>query len=296
MITSKKWDSGLKVVVPEVYLAPSLEDVFGTIQDKVNNNEYSVLLKGEWDSVMGGYYVSDEYYIPLQEVAGASVDYHQSFASEKARDVAYGEYLDREINVSKTKINNSTFALKENLHQLRKEGYSVIAHSHPFLKGKGGGFSSADDEHINSHYPCSLLLNGEGEVVKASLLMDTGEKGLKIRVQTDEITSLALSTPSIDIPDIDKIHMTTTTTTALYQGYQRKFPDSTRYLNVGGKYTSKKPTPWKGDDKVVSSTGDKYLGDGLWHSDVEREVNRLVNDGHDEDEVRSWYGHYYKED
>lgn len=278
-IIAKKWDSGLKVVVPEVYLSVGLTDIFAAVQKKVGDKEFSILLKGGWDERYNGYYIGSDYYIPLQQVGACSVDYHQTYSTEKQRDMAYDELIEAGLKISKTKIDDKDYAIQENLHQLKKDGYIVIAHSHPFLKGKSGGFSGADDDHINKHFPCSLLLNGKGEVVKANLLIPTEIKHLKVRVLTEEITQLVPAEDAIEVEGIEKIK---TVTTVLIQD---KFDWKKEYYQTHKCHNE--------DPKIITpATTDAYLGDGIWQSDVDKDVAELVADGFDEAEVRGWYDSY----
>ena len=50
-IQVKKWDSGLRVIEPEVYLATGLEDIFGEVQSQIGDKEFSILLKGDWNDL-----------------------------------------------------------------------------------------------------------------------------------------------------------------------------------------------------------------------------------------------------
>lgn len=278
-IQVKKWDSGLRVIEPEVYLATGLEDIFGEVQSQIGDKEFSILLKGDWNDKCDGFYVQNDYHIPLQEVESASVDYHKSYLTEKLRDEAYNRYNKAGLSVNKSKIDGD-FVVRENLHQLRKDGYTVIAHSHPFLKGDSGHFSSADDEHINSHFPCSILLNGEGEAVMASLLFPTQHKSLKVRVETDKITQLEIA-HKVEVTGVDKISKRTNN--IVQNGFE--FSHNRNGRKLKDIFESNKQSPVKIADRYVPSLH-------MWQSEVEKEIKSLVEQGYPEGEVRTWYEGY----
>jgi len=116
------FDSELKIVSPVVIIPQRVNSIVRYIQSKLNNNEFSLLLKGCWTE--NGYALSKEYYIPLQEVSSTSVDY------------------------------------KEDLSLLSSE-WNTIYHSHPFSSGTPC-FSEADRTSINCNFTCSLLGTREG--------------------------------------------------------------------------------------------------------------------------------------
>lgn len=299
VVKSTKWKSGLKVVVPEVFLSEGLEELFAEIQSRMVKqfHEFSVLLKGDWDEDFGGFYISKEYYIPLQEVTGASVDYYVSFDTEAECDEALAIFKDLGMEVIKGSHMDGdiiTFHIEENLHKLRKDGYNVIAHSHPF-SSSDASFSSADHEYINSHFPCSILLNKESEVSKASLLLPTTQKSLKIRIITDEITPLIKVRPKITVDGMDKITEKPIPTRIVKSGRKEETPYGS-HKRKNSDYAQKLLGEGNTDimklGEIIKEVGDAYIGDGLWRSDVEREIKLLVNTGHDEEEVRKWYAFY----
>lgn len=156
------WDSGLATREPCILLSDRVRKILKTIQDEVGNDEYSVLFKGDWESK--GFTVSNNYYIPKQEISSMSVDY------------------------------------EENIGKLRNEkGYNVICHSHPFSSGTGN-YSGADDSHINSHFPCSILTDKHGDIINATLKLDTSHVDciLSIKIDPKNIEELDIE-PDEDI-------------------------------------------------------------------------------------------------
>jgi len=146
-IKNRVFNSGLKVIkthnekVP-VIIPLKIISICHSLQRKVgNSNEFSIVCKGQWDDD-GNYVVSEDYKVPKQEVAGASVDY----------DI-------------------------EHLEQLKMEGYTTVIHAHPF---KSSNFSQSDDETINSHFQCSVLYS-IGEFTTATISI-TAAPGLKLVV------------------------------------------------------------------------------------------------------------------
>lgn len=118
----KVFDSGLKVIKThnekiEVQIPAKIINVCNSLQRSVDRNEFSIVCKGRWED--GEYIVDEDFKVPKQEVAGASVDYDN-----------------------------------EDLERLKLEGYNVVIHSHPF---ESSNFSASDEETINSHFECSIL-------------------------------------------------------------------------------------------------------------------------------------------
>jgi|TARA_Y100000310_G_scaffold83971_3_gene80646 hypothetical protein len=161
------WDSGLKTTKACIYVENRVNDILASIQKKVGNDEYSVLFKGYWDE--DGFVVSNEYRIPKQKVSGASVDYEE--------------------NIGELRVN---------------DGWNVVAHSHPFSRGKGS-YSGADDSHINTHFPCSLLTDGDGDIVNATLKLDTPNKDYRILLEIDSDDIKTCSANTEEIVGLDNI-------------------------------------------------------------------------------------------
>jgi len=106
--------------------------------------------------------VFDEYYIPRQKVAASSVDY------------------------------------MEDLMPLRKRGYTAILHAHP----RGcTTFSSADMEHINSHFPCSLLYC-DGKLTQATTLLIDPETEQRVITVLPE-NNIEILRPEIEVDKIE---------------------------------------------------------------------------------------------
>jgi hypothetical protein len=145
---SKVFDSGLKVIKTHTEKIPVkvpavIINVCNSLQRKVDRNEFSIVCKGHWED--GEYIVSDDFKVPKQEVAGASVDYDL-----------------------------------EHLEELKLAGYNTVIHSHPF---KSSNFSSSDDETINSHFECSVLYS-VGEFTTATVAI-SGTPGVKFILTGD---------------------------------------------------------------------------------------------------------------
>ena len=122
LVKSNVFDSELSIVSPVIVVPQKLNSIIRYIQQKLSNNEFSLLLKGRWTE--RGFQIAKEYYIPQQEVSSSSVDY------------------------------------KEDLSLLSTE-WNTIYHSHPFSIGTPS-FSMADRESINCNFICSLLGTREG--------------------------------------------------------------------------------------------------------------------------------------
>jgi len=132
------FDSGLAVLDEAVVFVPrTLLGVCDTIQSNFKHTEFSVVCRGEWMDI--GFVVYPDYEIPKQEVTGASVDYDN-----------------------------------EDLLRLKQDGFNVVLHSHPFGKGKQS-FSKADEDHVNTHFKCSLLYgNGTIDDARVVITLDNG--------------------------------------------------------------------------------------------------------------------------
>ena len=144
---NRVFESGLKVIKTKheeipIMISPIIINVCNSLQRKVGNtNEFSIVCKGNWDDD-GNYIIGEEYKVPKQQVAGASVDYDL-----------------------------------EHLEQLKLDGYNTVIHAHPF---KSSNFSSSDDTTINSHFSCSVLYS-IGEFTAATISI-TPTPGLKLVV------------------------------------------------------------------------------------------------------------------
>lgn len=93
-----------------------------------------------------GFEITDEYYIPKQTVTFASVDY------------------------------------EENIAVKRREGFNTVIHSHP---AQCSDFSENDNETINSHFLCSILLNSSGEPIKGILNLEINGTVFQVETQVD---------------------------------------------------------------------------------------------------------------
>jgi hypothetical protein len=118
----KVFDSELTIVSPVIIVPQKLNSIIRYVQNKIGNNEFSLLLRGRWTE--SGFQIAKEYYIPQQEVTHTSVYY------------------------------------KEDLSVLAVD-WNTIYHSHPFTHGTPS-FSEADKTTINCHFICSLLGTREG--------------------------------------------------------------------------------------------------------------------------------------
>jgi hypothetical protein len=135
--SSKVFDSGLKVIKTHSEKIPvkvpiKISNVCNSLQRKVKNNEFSIVCKGSW--IDGEFIITEDFKVPKQEVAGASVDYNL-----------------------------------EHLEELKLAGYNTIIHSHPF---KSSNFSHDDDTTINSHFECSILYS-VGEFTTATIAISS---------------------------------------------------------------------------------------------------------------------------
>lgn len=169
---NKVFDSGLKVVKTHSEKIPikvpaRISNVCNSLQRKVDHNEFSIVCKGSWDD--GEFIVSDDFKVPKQEVAGASVDYDL-----------------------------------DHLEELKMAGYNVIVHSHPF---KSSNFSHDDDTTINSHFECSILYS-VGEFTTATVAITSpNHSGMKfILVGDPKIDGDDGMVPEAEIKNIERKH------------------------------------------------------------------------------------------
>ena len=161
------WDSDIVILKPTIILGQGVQDVVVSVQREFSKYEFSILFKGNWHDA-GIFLVTNEYIVPEQEVEQASVDYLESIA------------------------------------RLRTEqGYNVVAHSHPFSSNTN--FSLDDEETINSHFPCSLLSNAQGRIIRGNLLVTISEYPngkLSIPVKPENID---INVPTIAVEGLEKI-------------------------------------------------------------------------------------------
>ena len=138
------WDSDLEVIEDlKIFVDYRVVGICKRIQEIVEDNEFSILCKGEWRK--DGFFVHADFVIPEQTVSLSSVDYD------------------------------------EDLGKYRKEGYNVVIHSHPFGYSS---FSSADEEHINTHFPCSILFL-QNTFITASICLPVDD-GKKVKFKIDK--------------------------------------------------------------------------------------------------------------
>ena len=141
--TVEVWDSDWAPSKLRVIVDSKLLSACKYIQDQIDGKEFSILAKGEF--INDGFYIKNDYYVPEQEVETASVDYKENLALKKA------------------------------------DGYNTVIHSHPFSESTS--FSGADDEHINSHFTCSLLLNKSSKPVDAIVNIPVEGRWLQFKVE-----------------------------------------------------------------------------------------------------------------
>ena len=166
------WDSDLVIFRPHIILQEGVREVVINTQRHHKSYEFSMLFMGSWLD-RGVFFVRNRYIIPEQEVERASVDYLESIA------------------------------------ELRQLGYNTVVHSHPFAADSY--FSEEDDETINSHFPCSLLSNNRGRIIRGNLLVDmyrpTDANPHRIEKLSIPIENYCIDTKTeeIEVVGIDKI-------------------------------------------------------------------------------------------
>lgn len=144
-LVDEVWDSGQAFVDPKILYMPDVLTVAKMLEEDYTGREFSVLFKGKW--TVDGFEISEDYYIPKQEISWSSVDY------------------------------------KEDLYKIRTEqGFNTVMHSHP--KGVSKTFSLDDEETINFHFDCSLLFH-EGKFTLGHFGFKITDK-LKISVNIKE--------------------------------------------------------------------------------------------------------------
>ena len=262
------WDSGFKTTPVKIFCTSLLEKTLEAIQDKVGGDEFSVLCKGKWVSDTG-FVISDEYYIPKQEVAGASVDYEEDISLHK------------------------------------RDGWNVVMHSHPFTQGKGG-FSIADDETINTHFECSVLITGSG-ISKAVLNLDHG--GVRIQIECNDFENYGLQEEfDIDVSNIKKRTYGTRGTTMYDNDYGHGGYGQGSFTADGGYgygadsdyFNRDKKNPTEGigalsdlkerrDEQLEQLEADPNIG-----PDEKVEIKKIIEDSYRE--MAEAYGSGYTED
>jgi len=173
--SASAWDSDLVIFRPYIILQDGVEQTIMSTQRQHRSYEFSMLFKGEWHE-NGFWYVYNDYIIPEQLTERASVEFQESVAELR-----------------------------------NQQGFNTVAHSHPF--SQDSYFSAPDEETINSHFPCSLLSNNKGRVIRGNLLIDMQRivpnlepaevmEKLSIPVEGENIDTLV---PSVDVAGIDNI-------------------------------------------------------------------------------------------
>ena len=162
------WDSGYEVNDMQIHVDRKVYNIIRGVDKYSDGDEYSVLFKGNWES--NGFNVYSEYYVPKQKVTGSSVDYEENLGVMRERD-----------------------------------GYNVIVHSHPFLKGKIGEFSNDDMEYINKNFKISLLVNGHCEIIKAHMVFNSPHSEFDFRVELDEGSIFDYEEAQEEIVGLDNI-------------------------------------------------------------------------------------------
>lgn len=157
----ESFDSGLVFLEPVVYMPAELQSKLKAIQEAVGECEFSAL--GRLKVVNNRLELDTALYIPKQEVDTTSVDYCESML------------------------------------ELQKLGWNTVFHSHPFSYGVSR-FSATDEDTINAHFPFSVLLNRNAEVVDSSLTVYIEGHPMKIQVKVQ----LFIPSVHVDITNIKK--------------------------------------------------------------------------------------------
>ncbi len=199
------WESGLTIAEAEINIQEKTIELVSAIQAKFRRKEICVLFKGEMAD--NGFVVHDDFYIPMQTVGQTSVDYSVTFKTEKER---YDTLSDLGLIIDGSPVDHITFyeknipgklseyCIKEDLSVLREvHGYNVHLHSHPF--GGATGASHADKTHINSHFPCSLISDDDGDIIDAYLLLTLND-GRKMTINVELSNINIESEASIHVP------------------------------------------------------------------------------------------------
>jgi len=199
MADATEFHSGLNITEPDIFIMPDVKRLAEATQAHVKSNEFSLLFKGVW--ISNGFLVTDDYLVPKHKASPAAVDY------------------------------------KEDLHDFRSRGYNVIVHSHP-SKGKNISFSKADMDYINSHFPCSLLFNEEGCIAKATILLDTPNTMVKLRIVVDDKNIHDVKQPPIDVVGLDNIEIAEPNAHIHGGGYYNREPHG-KYQGITGSKNSR---------------------------------------------------------
>lgn len=148
--TMSVWDSDMKIIRKAVVRIPRhILQICNAIQTKLPGLEFSILVRGEWTE--SGFVLSEDYVIPKQRVAAASVDYN------------------------------------EDLGTYRNNGYNTVIHSHPF---KSSSFSHSDEEAINSHFDCSILYSESNFTTASIRIQITPDMQLHIKPEIEIIDNI----------------------------------------------------------------------------------------------------------
>jgi hypothetical protein len=197
MKQSNVWKSEYQVLEPEIHIDSLVYDKIKGIQTHVGDDEFSILLKGTWAE--GGYfYVSSEYYIPLQTSSPHAVDYKVCVDTEEE-----AEKLASSIPGASWYKDGLDFHVSESLSCLRDAGFNTILHSHPFSDETAMSYS--DKEHVIQHFPCSLLSNKSSDIVDGHLQLTGGESTV-VSVNIKEFTRRYGLDTDIDMKIHKKVH------------------------------------------------------------------------------------------
>lgn len=105
--------------------------------------------------------------------------------------------LSEDFVVPKQKVGYASVDYEEDLAEYREHGYNVVLHAHP---DGVKNFSGADDEHINSHFPISLLYES-GDVKVGVALLDVTD-GVKLSVPINCEHDYGTYPTNVDISNI----------------------------------------------------------------------------------------------
>lgn len=110
-----------------------------------------------------------------------------------------GFILTSDYIIPPQKVSRTSVDYEGDISTYRTLGYNAVIHSHPFASSS---FSKNDEEHINTHFDCSILYSlGKFTVGTVSFRLDESRK-LKLPIST--ITPFSYTEPIVGLENIKK--------------------------------------------------------------------------------------------
>jgi len=154
--TPDVFDSELPIVKPIVIVPAKINWLVKALQEKLWQNEFSILLKGSWKE--NGFLLDEDYYVPEQEVGSASVDYKEDLST-----------LQREWNVI---YHSHPFSVEPDFSSADRD--SINAHFPCSLLGNGEGIKRA----LLSFFTDGVVIQVDAKILLQEPTIQISEKEL----------------------------------------------------------------------------------------------------------------------